>query len=166
MNEQMAVPLYKLLRPYSNSNTSTARYNKDSMDIEYDSGAPTGEVASALRKIENIERRLQAIKSFSHTRRTARKQLLMQQRKAQIRKLSQHEEEAARAHGNPKYRKDSLKGLVIQVPENKAVHEAILNPYSPRSPTYYISEVVKNYREAQSAAREHLSQSLQILKTL
>lgn len=87
----------------------------DSMDIEYD--ASSAEVVSALRRIENIERRLHSIKVFSQSRRTARKQLLLQQRKAQMRKLSQHEEEAARTqNGAPKYRKDSLKGLVIQVP--------------------------------------------------
>ncbi len=85
------------------------------MDIEYD--ASSAEVVSALRRIENIERRLHSIKVFSQSRRTARKQLLLQQRKAQMRKLSQHEEEAARTqNGAPKYRKDSLKGLVIQVP--------------------------------------------------
>ena len=59
------------------------------MDIEYDS-ANSGEVASALKRIENIEKKLHSIKVFSQSRRTARKQLLMQQRKAQIRKLSQH----------------------------------------------------------------------------
>jgi hypothetical protein len=136
------------------------------MDIEYDCGSYGG-VASALRRIENIERRLHSIKVFSQSRRTARKQLLIQQRKAQIRKLSHHDEETARVQGNaPKYRKDSLKGLVIQVPENEGVREAVLNPYSPRSPTYYVSEVAKSYREPRSAAREHLTQSLQILKTL
>ena len=59
------------------------------MDIEYDS-ADSGEVASALKRIESIEKKLHSIKVFSQSRRTARKQLLMQQRKAQIRKLSQH----------------------------------------------------------------------------
>lgn len=44
--------------------------------------------------------------------------------------------------------------------------EAEADPYSPRSATYYVSEVVKNYRLAESAAREHLTQSMQILKTL
>lgn len=137
----------------------------DSMDIEYDGSS--AEVASALRRIENIERRLHAIKVFSQSRRTARKQLLMQKRKAQMRKLSQHEEEAARSQGGaPKYRKDSLKGLVVQVPESLGVREAEVDPYSPRSASYYVSEVVKSYKQGESAAREHLTQSIQILKTL
>lgn len=58
------------------------------MDIEGEGNSL--EMEAALRKIENIERRLQAIKTYSHSRRTARKHALIQQRKAQIRKLSQH----------------------------------------------------------------------------
>ena len=74
-------------------------------------------MASALKRIENIEKKIHSIKLFSQSRRTARKQLLILQRKAQIRKLSQHDEEIAKAQSiNPKFRKDSLKGLVIQVP--------------------------------------------------
>ena len=74
---------------------------------------------------------------YSQSRKTARKQLLLQHRKAQIRKLSQEEEQPKPTI--PKYRKDSLKGLVIQVPENGELHVPAFNPYSPRSQTYYIS---------------------------
>jgi hypothetical protein len=76
------------------------------MDIEIpEESSP--ELATVLKKIENIEKKINAIKLLSQNRKTARKQLLLQQRKAQIRKLSQQEEEISKLqHPNPKFRKD------------------------------------------------------------
>jgi hypothetical protein len=55
---------------------------------------------------------------------------------------------------------------VIQVPENQEFHKPEENPYSPRNSTYYVSEVIKNYRDPKSSVKEHLDTSLQILKAL
>lgn len=55
---------------------------------------------------------------------------------------------------------------MIQVPENGELHLPAFNPYSPRSQTYYVSEVIKNYKDLKSTVREHLATSIQILKTL
>lgn len=112
-----------------------------------------------------MERKINSLKVFSQSRKTARRQLLLQRRKAQMRKLSQHEEDS-KSEEPPKYRKDSLRGLVTQVPESTSTHVLLQNPYSPRSHNYYLSEVVKHYKDSKSAAREHLATSIQILKTL
>jgi hypothetical protein len=84
------------------------------MDIEY-TAEQEAESTAALRRIENLERKINSLKVFSQSRKTARRQLLLQRRKAQIRKLSQHEEES-KSDEPAKYRKDSLRGLVTQVP--------------------------------------------------
>lgn len=40
------------------------------------------------------------------------------------------------------------------------------NPYSPRHNVYYVSELVRAYKDEQSLAKEHLLNSLNILKML
>lgn len=59
-----------------------------------------------------------------------------------------------------------LKGLVTQVPQHKELRYFDFNPYSPRSNTYYVSEVLKAYKEEKSQVREHLLSSMHLLKTL
>lgn len=40
------------------------------------------------------------------------------------------------------------------------------DPYSPRHNVYYVSEIVRAYKEENSLAREHLVSSIQLLKML
>jgi hypothetical protein len=54
----------------------------------------------------------------------------------------------------------------MQVPETKSVPVSNVNECSPSNSTYYLSEVLKSYKDAQSPVREHLTTSLQILKAL
>lgn len=54
----------------------------------------------------------------------------------------------------------------MQVPENTNLKSPSFNPYSPRHSNYYISEIIKNYKDPKSNAREHLTTSLQILKAM
>ena len=49
---------------------------------------------------------------------------------------------------------------------NNDVRYDSTSPYSTRNNTYYVSEIIKNYKDRRSAAREHIISSLQILKAL
>ena len=55
---------------------------------------------------------------------------------------------------------------MTQVPEHKELHSFEKNPYSPKHHIYYISEVIKSYKDDKSLAREHLLTSLHIFKIL
>ena len=63
-------------------------------------------------------------------------------------------------------KKSGLKDLVTKVPEHTDLHTFNSNPYSPRHNTYYVSELVRAYKDEQSLAKEHLHTSLNILKIL
>ncbi len=52
------------------------------------------------------------------------------------------------------------------MPEHKELHTFENNPYSPRHNIYYISEIIKSYKDDKSLGREHLLTSLHILKIL
>lgn len=52
------------------------------------------------------------------------------------------------------------------MPEHSELHTFENNPYSPKHSIYYISEIVKSYRDDKSLAREHLLTSLHIFKIL
>ncbi len=60
----------------------------------------------------------------------------------------------------------ALKQIVSQVSCNKNLKIFAFNPYSPRNHTYYVSEVVRGYKEESSLARDHLITSFQQLKAL
>lgn len=73
----------------------------------------------------------------------------------------EREKERDRAENN------ALKGIVTQVPkQNKELHSFDHNPYSPRHNMYYVSEIVKAYKEEKSLAREHLLTSMQLLRIM
>jgi hypothetical protein len=55
---------------------------------------------------------------------------------------------------------------VTQVPHHKELKSFDFNPYSPRHNTYYVSEIVRAYKEENSLAREHLINSMHLLKML
>jgi hypothetical protein len=52
------------------------------------------------------------------------------------------------------------------VPEHKELHSFEKNPYSPKHNIYYISEIIKSYKDDKSLGREHLLTSLHIFKVL
>lgn len=56
--------------------------------------------------------------------------------------------------------------MVSQVNYKKNLKPFAFDPYSPRHNTYYVSEVVRAYKEENSIAREHLVNSIQLLKML
>ncbi len=51
-------------------------------------------------------------------------------------------------------------------PEHKELHTFEKDPYSPKHNIYYISEIVKSYKDEKSLGREHLLTSLHIFKIL
>lgn len=59
-----------------------------------------------------------------------------------------------------------LKSLVTQMPERTELHAFTNNPYSPRHNIYYVSELVRAYKDERSLAREHLNTTLNILKLI
>ena len=63
-------------------------------------------------------------------------------------------------------KKPDLSLLVTSVPEHKELHTFDKNPYSPKHNVYYISEIIKSYRDDKSLGREHLLTSLHIFKVL
>jgi hypothetical protein len=63
-------------------------------------------------------------------------------------------------------RKLDLKQLVTSMPEHKDVHTFERDPYSPKHNIYYISEIIKTYKDDKSLGREHLLTSLHIFKIL
>lgn len=63
-------------------------------------------------------------------------------------------------------KKDPLKEVVSQVSYKKNLKPMAFDPYSPRHNTYYVSEIVRAYKEENSLAREHLVSSMQLLKML
>lgn len=89
------------------------------------------------------------------------KQQLLEARK---RREQQREEERRRQEEASK--KVNLKEFITQVPEHKELHTFDKDPYSPRHNIYYISEIIKSYKDEKSLAREHLLTSLHILKIL
>jgi hypothetical protein len=50
------------------------------------------------------------------------------------------------------------------VTEGENYQPANFNPYSPRHNIYYISEIIKFYKDDRSLAREHITMSAQYLK--
>jgi hypothetical protein len=63
-------------------------------------------------------------------------------------------------------RKLGLNVLITKMPELQDLRTFDTNPYSPRNSTYYVSELVKAYRDELSLPREHLLTSLHIMKLL
>ena len=59
-----------------------------------------------------------------------------------------------------------LGNFVTQVPQFKELHTFNFNPYSPRHNLYYVSEIVRAYKEDRSLAREHILSSMHILRLL
>lgn len=57
-----------------------------------------------------------------------------------------------------------MKQFITQVPQHKDLHTFAHNPYSPRHSTYYVSEILRAYREEKSLAREHLLTSIEYLR--
>ena len=51
------------------------------------------------------------------------------------------------------HKQNGLKDLVTKVPEQAKFHTFNSNPYSPRHNIYYVSEVVRAYKDQQSLAR-------------
>lgn len=56
--------------------------------------------------------------------------------------------------------------MVTSFPEHKELHTFEKDPYSPKHNIYYISEIVKSYKDDKSLGREHLLTSLHIFKIL
>jgi hypothetical protein len=56
--------------------------------------------------------------------------------------------------------------VVSQVTCKKNLKPLSFDPYSPRHNVYYVSEIVRAYKEEISLAREHLISSIQFLKML
>ena len=63
-------------------------------------------------------------------------------------------------------KQDSLGGMVTQMPEHPSVMPPAADPYSLSYSQYYVSEVLRTYQDPSSTAREHLTTSLQILKSM
>jgi hypothetical protein len=86
------------------------------------------------------------------------------------RKREKQREEERRASEEREERsggkKLDLKQFVTQVPEHKELHTVEKNPYSPKHNVYYISEIIKTYKDEKSLGREHLLTSLHIFKIL
>lgn len=53
---------------------------------------------------------------------------------------------------------------MTQVNEGKDYVTSNFNPYSPKHNTYYVSEILKFYKEERSLAREHITMSAQYLR--
>lgn len=136
------------------------------MDIELDETNSSDQPA-ALRIITNTEKKMPIFKVRSQSRKTARKHLRITKRKNHIRKLSLHDsEEDTHPNLHPKVHKDGFKTFVSQVTACPTASAFASNAYSSATSTYYISEVVRSYKVAKSAAREHLISSVNILKAL
>lgn len=60
--------------------------------------------------------------------------------------------------------KPSLKNLVTQSAEHQVYHTFSQSPYSPRHNIYYVSEIVRAYKDDRSLAREHLLTTMQIME--
>ena len=52
------------------------------------------------------------------------------------------------------------------MPQHAQLHTFTNNPYSPRHKIYYVSELVRAYKDERSLAREHLNTTLNILKII
>ncbi len=57
-----------------------------------------------------------------------------------------------------------LKQFITQVPQHKDLHSFTQNPYSPRHSIYYVSEILRAYKEEKSLAREHILSSIEYLR--
>jgi hypothetical protein len=68
--------------------------------------------------------------------------------------------------GAPTSANNPLKEVVSQVSCKKNLKPLAFDPYSPCHNIYYVSEIVRAYREENSLAREHLVSSLQFLRML
>lgn len=136
------------------------------MDIELDETNSSDQLA-ALQIITNTEKKMPIFKVHSQSRKTARKHLRITKRKNHIRKLSLHDqEEDTPCNLHPKMHKDAFKTFVTQVPVHPTASAFASNAYASATSTYYLSEVVRSYKVAKSAAREHLISSVNILKAL
>lgn len=136
------------------------------MDIELDETNSSDQPA-ALRIITNTEKKMPIFKVRSQSRKTARKHLRITKRKNHIRKLSLHDsEEDTHPNLHPKVHKDGFKTFVSQVTACPTASAFASNAYASATSTYYLSEVVRSYKVAKSAAREHLISSVNILKAL
>lgn len=65
----------------------------------------------------------------------------------------QREQERKAQEDSQDHQKASLKQFVSSVPEHAELHSFEKNPYSPKHNIYYISEIIKSYRDEKSIAR-------------
>jgi hypothetical protein len=82
------------------------------------------------------------------------------------RELQREEERRNSVDTDPNSHTADLKQFVSSMPEHAELHTFEKNPYSPKHNIYYISEIIKSYRDDKSLAREHLLTSLHIFRTL
>ena len=92
---------------------------------------------------------------------------LQRKKQEKLKKKKEEEEKKNKQEEQKKTKKKkpsiALDDLVTQVPERKELHTFVQNPYSPRHNIYYVSEVVRAYKDSKSLAREHVHTSLQIM---
>ena len=90
---------------------------------------------------------------------------MLERRRERIaqREMHQEEEEEPEPESNGKL---DLRQFVSKEKEHKELHTFDHNPYSPKHNIYYISEIIKSYRDEKSLGREHLLTSLHIFKVL
>lgn len=75
----------------------------------------------------------------------------------------QKQKEKQEREKDKKKKQSKLGAIVTSVPERQELHAFDRNPYSPRHSIYYVSEIVRAYKDAKSLAREHIHTTLQIM---
>ena len=97
-------------------------------------------------------------------RKRQEKQELVEARRK--REAAREAERRGQGQSQSQGKKLDLKQFVTQVPEHRELHSFDKDPYSPQQHTYYVSEIVKSYKDEKSLAREHLLTSLHIFRIL
>lgn len=92
------------------------------------------------------------------------KKNLQKKKQEKLRKQQEKQAKQKKKKEEAKKKKtNKLTEIVTSVPEHKELHAFERDPYSPKHNIYYVSEIVRAYKDVKSLAREHLQTTLQIM---
>ena len=130
-------------------------YNAQKNISSTDKVESNSEYEKLHQKLDHIENKISEMKTNLQRKKEEKRKLLENQKRNVMEIETKNETKAS-----------PLGGLVTQVAEHKELHTFEKNPYSPNHNIYYVSEIVRAYKEEKSLAREHLFTSLQVFRML
>ena len=81
------------------------------------------------------------------------KRNLQKKKQEKLRKQQEKDAKEKKKQEEKKKKTNKLTEIVTSVPEHKELHTFERDPYSPKHDIYYVSEIVRAYKDVKSLAR-------------